>query len=457
MKPSSSTSEGLLGGLFADLAVDAAISDAALVAAFGEVEAALALAAADVGLVPADAAAAIAAAARDLDVDVDVLGREAMSTGNPVPPLVTRLGAAVPESARAWVHLGATSQDVVDTALVLTHRAAARLIADRVDAAADRAADLATAHRETLMVARSLGQHAMPTTFGLRAAGWLAALRTSASSLRGAADRLPAQLGGAVGTLAAYGDQGFEVRRAFADRLGLPGGDRPLAWHTDRTPWLELAGALGLVSAAVGKLALDVRLLTATEVAEVGVGAADSGGSSAMPHKHNPVDAILATAGVMRVPGLVATLLASSAHAHERADGAWHAEWVPLRELVSVVGGVAERAEDLLSGLTVDAARMRENLDCSGGAIMAESVASRLAGPLGRSPAQQLVASLVRQAAETGTPLRDSLLADPAVAQHLDAAAVDAALDPRSRLGIAGAAVDEAVRRHGRPGEGQRT
>jgi 3-carboxy-cis,cis-muconate cycloisomerase len=204
----------------------------------------------------------------------------------------------------------------------------------------------------------------------------------------------------------------------------------------------------------VGKLALDVRLLTATEVAEVGVGAPGSGGSSAMPHKHNPVDAILATAGVTRVPGLVATLHAASAHAHERADGAWHAEWVPLRELVSVVGGVARRADDLLSGLSVDASRMRANLDRSGGAIMAESVASRLAGPLGRAQAQQLVATIVRQAAESGTPFRDELLADATVVALLDAAAVDAALDPRSRLGIAGVAVDEEVRRHGRRAEG---
>jgi 3-carboxy-cis,cis-muconate cycloisomerase len=450
MRPSSSTSEGLFGGLFADPAVDDAVGDAALVEAFLQVEAALALAAADVGLVPADAAAAIAAAARDLDVDIDVLGREAMSTGNPVPPLVTRLGAAVPASARAWVHLGATSQDVVDTALVLTHRVAARLIADRVDRAADLAADLAVAQRDTLMVARSLGQHAMPTTFGLRAAGWLGALRDAATSLRTTADRLPVQLGGAVGTLAGYGESGLEVRRALADRLGLPGGDVPLAWHTDRRPWLELAGALGLVSAAVGKLALDVRLLAATDVGEVHVGAADSGGSSAMPHKHNPVDAILATAGVMRVPGLVATLHATSAHAHERADGAWHAEWVPLRELVSVVGGVAARAVELLGGLTLDPARMRENLDRTGGAVMAESVASRLAGRLGRSDAQRLVAAVVRGAAEDGTPLRDALQADPEVAEHLDPAAIDEALDPRSRLGIAGRAVDEAVRRSGR-------
>jgi 3-carboxy-cis,cis-muconate cycloisomerase len=456
MKPSSSTSEGLFGGLFADPAVDAAIGDAALVTAFLTTEAALVLAAADVGLVPADAAAAIADAAGDLDVDIDTLGREAMATGNPVPPLVSRLGAAVPEAARAWVHLGATSQDIVDTGFVLTHRAAAGLIADRVDDAADRAADLATAHRDTLMVARSLGQHAMPTTFGLRAAGWLSGLRIAAASLRTATDALPVQLGGAVGTLAGYGEAGLEVRRAFADRLDLPGGDRPLAWHTDRTPWLTLAGALGLVSAAVGKVALDVRLLTTTEVGEVGVGAAGSGGSSAMPHKHNPVEAILATAGVMRVPGLIGSLHAASAHAHERADGAWHAEWLPLRELVSVVGGVAARATELLDGLTVDPGRMRENLDRSGGAIMAESVAARLFAALGRTEAQRLVAACARQAAESGTPLRDALLVEPAVAEHLDAAAVDEALDPRGRLGIAGVAVDEEVRRHGRRTGGSR-
>jgi 3-carboxy-cis,cis-muconate cycloisomerase len=450
MRPSSSTSEGLFGRLFADPAVDASVSDVALVEACLEVEAALVLAAADVGLVPGSVAADIAEAARSLEVDVDELGRDAVSTGNPVPPLVTRLGAAVPEAARPWVHLGATSQDIFDTSLVLTGRRAGRLIADRTDAAGDRAADLAAAHRDTVMIARSLGQHAMPTTFGLRAAGWLAPLRSSAGSLRAATDRLPVQLGGAVGTLAAYGDRGFEVRRALAERLGLPGGERPLAWHTDRSPWLEVASALGLVSAAVGKVALDVRLLTATEVAEIRTGAGGSGGSSAMPHKRNPVDAILATAGVVRVPGLVATLFAASVHGHERADGDWHAEWLPLRELISVVGGVAARGAELLDGLAVDPDRMRQNLDLSGGAVMAESVASRLAGPLGRSEAHQLVADLARRAAEAGRSLRDELLAEPAVTDHLDAAAVDAALDPRDRLGIAGPAVDEALRRYGR-------
>jgi 3-carboxy-cis,cis-muconate cycloisomerase len=452
MRPSSSTSERLFGELFADPAVDLAVGDAALVAACLEVEAALALAAADVGLVPAEAAAAIASAARGLEVDVGALGHDAVASGNPVPPLVTRLGAAVPASAQPWVHLGATSQDILDTALVLTHRIAAGLVADRVATAADHAAELAVRHRDTVMIARSLGQHAAPTTFGLRAAGWLTALRGSATSLRAAADRLPVQLGGAVGTLAGYDGHGFEVRSALARQLGLPGGDRPLAWHTDRTPWLDLASALGLVASAVGKVALDVRLLTATEVGEVRVGAPGNGGSSAMPHKRNPVEAILAAAGVARAPGLVATLYAVSVHAHERADGEWHAEWPALRELTSVVGGVAARGAELLGGLTVDPARMQRNLELTGGAVMADSVAARLAGVMGRDQAHELVATLVRRAAERDTSLRGVLLAEPAVMEVLDTDAVDAALDPRTRLGIAGAAVDEAVRRYGRRG-----
>jgi 3-carboxy-cis,cis-muconate cycloisomerase len=408
------------------------------------------MAAADVGLVPAEAAAAIADAAHSLDVDIEELGREAGMTGNPIPPLVALLGVDVPDVARAWVHFGATSQDIVDTAAVLTYRSAAGLIAGRLDTAADRAADLATRHRDTVMVARSLGQHGIPTTFGLRAAGWLAMLRGSARSLRDVSGRLPVQLGGAAGTLAGYGERGFAMRRSLAERLGLAGADRPLAWHTDRTPWLEFAGALGISSSAVGKLALDIRLLTATEVGEVRVGAADRGGSSAMPHKHNPVDAILATAGVMRVPGLVATLHAASVHAHERADGAWHAEWLPLRELVSVVGGAAARAVDMLNELAVDSRRMQENLQLTRGAVMSESVVTHLAGLLGRTEAQQLVATLARQSAENGTTLRDELLADPTASEHLDVAAVDEALDPRGWLGAAGAAVDEAVRQDGR-------
>jgi 3-carboxy-cis,cis-muconate cycloisomerase len=447
MRRSSLTSDGLFGPLFADPEVDAALGEGSLVAACLTAEAALALAAAEVGLVPGPAAAQVAQAAAELNVDIDALGREARSTGNPIPPLVARLEAAVPESARAWVHFGATSQDILDTAMVLTQRAAAELIADRVDLVADRVAALVGAHRDTVMVARSLGQHAMPTTFGLHAAGWLVALRTAAAALRSAAAALPAQLGGAVGTLAGYDDQGFEIRRAFADRLGLPGGDRPLAWHTDRSAWLELAGALSRVAAAVGKLALDVRLLTATEVGELGLG--PDGGSSAMPHKHNPVDAILATAAVMRVPGLVATIHTAAVHAHERADGAWHAEWVPLRELASVVGGAAARAGELLASLTVDADRMRHNLELTRGAIMTESVAARLAGGLGRSEAHALVAAIASRATAQGATLRDELLTDPGVTAQLDVASIDAALDPRNRLGIAGVAVDEALRRYG--------
>jgi 3-carboxy-cis,cis-muconate cycloisomerase len=450
MRPSSSPSDGLFGPLFTDAAVEAELTDEAVLHAWLEAEAALALALADVGIVPAVAADAIAAAARALPLDVAELGRAAVATGNPVPPLVARLGAAVPETARPWVHFGATSQDIIDTGLVLAHRSAARLVADRVHQAADLMADLAVAHRDTLAVARTLGQHAMPTTFGLRVAGWLVPARRSAWSLTAVADSLPAQLGGAVGTLAAYGEQGLQVRRAFAHRLGLAGGDAILAWHTDRSCWLELAGAYAAIAAALGKTAADVRLLAATEVAEVVTGADGSGGSSAMPHKRNPVEAILATAGVVRVPGLVATIQAASVHAQERADGAWHSEWEPLRELASVGGGIAARSVEMLASLLPDPERMRHNLDQTDGAVMAEAVASALAAQLGRDTAQQLVTEATRRAAAESVSLRDALLATEEVVAVLGPAGVDAALDPASRLGIAGVVVDEVVRQFGR-------
>lgn len=452
MRPSSSTSsgwaaDGLLGPLFGDRAVQARIDDDAIVVAMLAVEGALALAAADAGVVPLDAAAAIAAAASDLDVEVEWLGLAARSAGNPVPALVRMLTQAVPDRHRAWVHHGATSQDVWDTALVLVVRAACDVIGGRTDGAALAAAELAASHRDTIMVGRTLGQHAMPTTFGLRAAGWADALLTASIEQRRAAQRLPVQLGGAVGTLAAYGEHGLAVRAALADRLGLPGGDRPLSWHTDRSPWLGLAAGLGQLAAACGKVALDIRGLATTDIGELRIAAAGSGGSSAMPHKHNPVAAILAGADVVRVPGLVATLQAASVHEHERADGSWHAEWQPLRELVSVVGGATARTADAVAGIEVDVDRMRHNLEVTDGLVMTESVAGRLAEQLGRQAAHDLVAGVAERAGAEHVPFRAVLLADPDVTRHLDAAAIDAALDPESWLGTAGPSVDAVVRR----------
>jgi 3-carboxy-cis,cis-muconate cycloisomerase len=360
MKPSSSTSrDSLTAPLFGDVAVDSAVSDVAFVTAMVNAEAALALAAADVGVIPSQSAAAIAAACGDLEVDIDALGRESVSAGNPVVPLVRLISAAVSEEAKPWVHHGATSQDIIDTALMVMSKQSVAAILVQLRAAADTCAALSDDHRDTLMVARTLGQQAAPTTFGRKSAGWLAALCEATDRLATVCnDRLAAQLGGPVGTLAAFGGQGDAVVAAYAERLGLQ--PAPLPWHTDRQRVLDLAAALGAAAATAAKIATDLVLLAQSEVGEVTLAAA--GGSSSMPHKHNPIDPILVLAGAARVPGLIATLFAAAAPEHERATGAWHSEWQPWRELLSLTGGIASRTSILLAGVGVDVERMRANL-----------------------------------------------------------------------------------------------
>jgi 3-carboxy-cis,cis-muconate cycloisomerase len=285
------------------------------------------------------------------------------------------------------------------------------------------------------MIGRTLMQHAQPTVFGLKCACWLVALDKAAVNLRRV--RLPAQLGGATGTLAVIGDAG--VPALFAAQLGLAPPIMP--WHTDRTPFAELASALGVVSGVLGKIALDVTLLAQTEVAEVAE--ATGGGSSTMPHKRNPVRSVLITAAARRVPGLVATMLGAMLQEHERAAGAWHAEWETLIDLLRLVGGAAARTRDLVNGLHVDRERMRANLDLTGGLVMAEAVAARLAPQLGRIEANDLVAELCREAAHR--PLRTVLLADPRVT--LSEKDIDEALDPANHLGAASAFIDRALER----------
>jgi 3-carboxy-cis,cis-muconate cycloisomerase len=270
MKLSSSTYSGdLTGPMFGAPAIDAAVDDAAFVHAMLDAEAALALAAADLGVMPQDPAEAIATACADLDVDIEALGLAAVSSGNPVVPLVRLIRAAVEGDDRGgWVHYGATSQDIVDTALMVMSKRAGALIVERLDAAADACASLAEQHRGTLMVARTLGQQAAPTTFGRKAAGWLVSLSEATDRLAEVcAERLAVQLGGPVGTLAAFGDNGEDLVTAYAERLGLRAPLLP--WHTDRARLMDLTAALGVVAAAAAKIATDVLLMAQTEVAEV--------------------------------------------------------------------------------------------------------------------------------------------------------------------------------------------
>ena len=436
---SSPLSDGLFGGLFRRGPVAQQVSDAAWLQALLDVEAALARASARAGVVPAEAAEAIAAACRADRFDVDRIGAAALEAGNPVPALVAAIEEQLPPEAAAHVHRGATSQDVLDTAsMLVARRALDPLVAELADAA-NVCAWLADEHRATVMAGRTLLQQAAPTTFGLKAAGWLVGLDESHALLERVRDEtLAAQLGGDEGTLAALGDAGPEVVAGFADELGLR--EPTLPWHTVRVRPAVLASSVATAAGVLGKIARDVILLAQTEVAEAAE--ADGGTSSTLPQKRNPVRSVLVVAAVDRVPGLAATVLrAASAHEHERAAGAWHAEWEPLRDLLALTGSAASLVREALSGLRVDPDAMRDNLD---DLLMAESVATALAGELGRPRAQSVVAAAARRATEDGRPFRDVLTDTPEV-QRLGADALDAALSPEGYLGAANTFVDRAL------------
>jgi 3-carboxy-cis,cis-muconate cycloisomerase len=337
--------------LFVPPALREAVADGAWLRAMLEAERALAAAEARVGVISAEEAEAVAAACAG-DVDLEQLLQEARSVGNPVEPLVRALR---PRAER--IHWGATSQDVLDTAAALVTREAGALVLDAFDGVAAACAELAERHRETVMAGRTLLQQAVPTTFGLKAASWLVGVVQARAQL-GAALRLPAQLGGAAGTLAALGDRGLDVLRAFAKELDLP--EPVIPWHTRRLPIAELGAALAVAAGFVGKIALDVALLAQTEVGEVREPA--NGGSSTMPHKRNPVGSVLARACALRARAAAGVLVAALDQEHERAAGAWHAEWGALSDALALTGGAAASMRRALEGLEVDAERMRENI-----------------------------------------------------------------------------------------------
>ncbi|MFC7648425.1 3-carboxy-cis,cis-muconate cycloisomerase [Streptosporangium lutulentum] len=416
------------------------MSDAAWLAAMLDVEAALAAAQAAIGLVPAEVAPALEDACRPELFDIAELGHGAARSGNPVIPLVAALRERVTPELRRFVHYGATSQDINDTAsMLIARRALVPILAD-LSACADACARLVGEHRGTVMAGRTVLQHAVPVTFGLKAAGWMSALDRSRAGLSEV--RLPVQYGGAAGTLSVLGDRGHEVTPLLASRLEL--SEPVIPWHTDRTPVAELACALGTASGTLGKIATDVKLLAQTEVGEVAEPTAPGrGNSSAMPHKRNPVGAMSVLACVQRVPGLVASVLGGMLQEHERATGPWQAEWETLGELLRLTGSAASWLREVLEGLTVDAARMRANLDATRGLMMAEHVVTRLGGT---PQARKLVDAACARAADGRLTLREVLLADPGV--DLTPEEIDAALDPASYLGSALTFVDRALDVH---------
>ena len=454
--------EGLFSGVFAHGQVDT--SSHAWLRAMLDTEAALARAVERAGLAPPGAGTAVTAAAAVAAETIDpaVLGRGAALTGNPVPALVRELTKLVPAEVADAVHRGATSQDINDTAAMLLARQALTAIAADLAAAADGCAALAAAHRDTLMIGRTLLQQAVPITFGLVAAGWLTSLdeaRLTLDQVR--ARRLAVQFGGAAGTLASLGTDGPAVAALLAAELGL--GCPVLPWHTDRQRLLDIASACAGASAALSKIARDVTLLAQSEVGEVREGGGDAvpaggvrrGGSSAMPHKQNPVAAIAILGCTRRVPGLVATLAAAAEQEHQRAAGAWHSEWEPFADLLRLTGSAASWGAELVRGLTVDPGRMRANLDATRGLPLAEHVAGLLAPALGRVTAHDLVAQASAHAAATGVSLREALLGQPEPRQRLGDAGltleqIDSALDPAGYLGAAGQFTDAALAAHAR-------
>ena len=346
-------------------AVDA-VSDRAWLEAMLAAERALAAACSQAGLLPPEAAAMVGAACHADLYDEHELAEQGRAAGNPIEPLVRALRAQVGEEHAGYVHHGATSQDILDTAAMLVARRACELIDGELGAVADLCAGLAEAHRGTVMAARTLLQQAVPTTFGLKAAGWLVGVVETRRRLDAVAGALPAELGGAAGTLAAFDGRGTEVARRFAGELGLR--EPAVPWHTVRTPVTALAGALASVAAALAKIATDVVLLAQTEVAEVAE--ADAGGSSTMPHKRNPVAAVLADACARHARSNAALLFESGVQEHERAVGAWHAEWAGLSTVLAATAGAAAATGRSLGGLRVDAARMRANI---GGDVLSEA------------------------------------------------------------------------------------
>ncbi|MFF1969363.1 3-carboxy-cis,cis-muconate cycloisomerase [Streptomyces sp. NPDC058232] len=460
---------GLLAPGRAGSPAEATTGDSAFLQAMLDAEAALTRAQSACGLAPAEAGRAVTETADAGRFDVRDLALRARSGGNPVIPLVMDLMAAVPEDARPYVHRGATSQDILDTAAMLVASRTLATVLDDLELAAGEVARHAATHRDTQMAGRTLTQHAVPTTFGLKAAGWRALILDARDRLTAVRASLPAQLGGAAGTLAAFsafsapaasptaredaeeqeetdGQEEVDLLAlvaAYARELGLT--EPVLPWHTLRTPIADLAGALAFTAGALGKMAADVLTLSRTEIGEVEE--EEGGDSSALPHKSNPVHATLIAAAARRAPGLAATLYGSLAAEDERPAGAWHAEWEPLRDLLRLVGGAARDGAALAAGLRVVPYAMRENLQLTDGLIVSERLAAVFADRIGRARAREVLAAAAERAHSETTDLADVLF--DVLREEPELAGLDLAelTDPTRYTGSAGPLTDRALER----------
>ncbi|WP_370144710.1 3-carboxy-cis,cis-muconate cycloisomerase [Streptacidiphilus sp. EB129] len=463
---------GLLSPVSAGSAVAAATGDTAVLRAMLTAESALVRALAELGLAPAGVAEVVDAAVTRLDLRS--LALRARGGGNPVIPLVADLTAALadgdPEAA-AYVHRGATSQDILDTAMMLVAVESLGLITADLERTAAALARLSAEHRDTVMPGRTLTQHAVPTTFGLKAAGWRSLVLDARDRVAATRAGLPVQLGGAAGTFAAFHayaeadgaapgvssdavpgsvpdpglgldrDLGLRLLAAYGRQTGL--AEPRLPWHVLRTPIADLGAALAFTAGALGKIAADVLTLSRTEIGELSEGG--GGPSSAMPHKANPVRATLIAAAARQVPALAGILFGSLVAEDERPAGAWHAEWQPLREALRLVGGAARQAGQLAEELRVRPERMRANVDLTGGLIVTERLAAVLGALIGRGEARSALSRASARAAEPGLDLHAALATEPQLRGLLAEEELRRLTDPAGYLGSSAALVDRAL------------
>ena len=441
----------LTDGLFSSEGMQRLFSDRNTIQRLLDVEAALARALAVEDVIPQSAVAAIVGACKADLIDADTLAKSVSSAGNLAIPLVKQLTAVVARTdaeAARYVHWGATSQDVIDSGRVLQLRDAIDLITTDLAELADTLASLAYQHRATIMMGRTWMQHAQPTTLGLKIAGWLDAIMRHQDRLQELRTRVCVlQFGGATGTLASLGHSGLTVATALAKDLSLALPAVP--WHTHRDRMGEIAMTFGLLTGTLGKIARDIALHAQTEIAELAEPLAQGrGGSSTMPHKRNPVACSAVLACAMRVPALVSTMLTAMLQEQERALGGWQAEWETLPEIASLTSAALNQLREVTSGLSVDAARMRSNIDITQGLIMAEAVSLALAQHMGRAVAHELIEEACHQAVASGRSLLEVLKSDPRMPKEFSSMHLESLFDPARYLGEAPAFVERVLVHH---------
>jgi len=435
---------------FADEACADALSDAKLLAAMASFEAALARASAHAGLVPEAAAETIGRVCAAARFDPGALARAARRAGTLAIPFVKQLteqvAAVSPEAARQ-VHFGATSQDVIDTALVLCLQPAAARILSLASRLGEAAAGLARRHSQTPAMARTLLQSALPVPFGLKAATWLSMLARSAERFRDAADETRVlQFGGAAGSLSAFGGKAGAVERALAAALGLRVPDT--AWHSSRDRFARLGAEAAILGGGAGKIGRDISLLTQPEIGEVSEPSGkDRGGSSSLPHKRNPAGSLLALEAAQRLPGLAATLLTQLTPEHERGLGQWQSQWLTLRELLCATASGLAAVGEVLEGLQVNVVAMRANLERSRGLVFSEAVAIRLSHRLGKAAAHALTEKLCANALDQGKTLLEAMRADPEVARAIPAEEMPALFEPENCFGASAQMIERVLER----------